>query len=231
MKQLVIGRSTACDVVIEGDHVSRIHCKLTLAEGVLLVEDLGSANGTYLDGRRLVAGRPARVHGRSDLRIGRTYRLSLGALLTEFYRQPARAEGRNLTVASSAAPAAELDEPEAADVVRATHDIGSGDEANGATEEMVHSLDQQLEPPTTWRRRPWVVLALYTLFYVPGLVMNIVWWSRARRLAAVGLPVQAQAALTWLLVWMIGAPLLGGLVCTGLHATDSIQSFPWAGVF
>jgi ABC transport system ATP-binding/permease protein len=54
-KPVIIGRSDQCDVVLSNPHVSSRHAKLTLLDnGRLLVEDLGSSNGTFVNGRRIV---------------------------------------------------------------------------------------------------------------------------------------------------------------------------------
>ncbi len=48
---LILGRSpTACDLSIEDPQLSRQHCALTLVQGELMVQDLGSTNGTSLNG-------------------------------------------------------------------------------------------------------------------------------------------------------------------------------------
>ena len=47
--EMTVGRGSSCDVVIEQDRLSRNHAKLTVADGVLFVEDLGSTNGTFLN--------------------------------------------------------------------------------------------------------------------------------------------------------------------------------------
>ncbi|MBU4225735.1 MAG: FHA domain-containing protein, partial [Chloroflexi bacterium] len=49
-KPLVIGREATCEVVIPDRQVSRFHARLTpTPEGVIL-EDMGSKNGTYCNG-------------------------------------------------------------------------------------------------------------------------------------------------------------------------------------
>ena len=54
-KPVVIGRSDQCDVLLPNPQISGRHAKLTLLEnGRVLVEDLGSLNGTYVNGRRIV---------------------------------------------------------------------------------------------------------------------------------------------------------------------------------
>jgi pSer/pThr/pTyr-binding forkhead associated (FHA) protein len=49
-----IGRATGAQFVVEAPLVSRVHCRLTCSsDGRLMVEDLGSTNGTYVDARRV----------------------------------------------------------------------------------------------------------------------------------------------------------------------------------
>jgi predicted component of type VI protein secretion system len=48
----VIGRDPGCDIVIAGAHVSRRHAELSMRGGKLWVKDLGSSNGTFVNGKR-----------------------------------------------------------------------------------------------------------------------------------------------------------------------------------
>lgn len=50
--ELLIGRE-GCDITLTSQHSSRKHAKVLLAEGVLRVEDLGSANGTFVNEERV----------------------------------------------------------------------------------------------------------------------------------------------------------------------------------
>lgn len=47
-----IGSNSSCDLVVENPTVSGRHCRLTRDGSTFVVEDLGSTNGTYVDGRR-----------------------------------------------------------------------------------------------------------------------------------------------------------------------------------
>jgi len=49
----VIGRQPDCDVRVGILDVSRKHCRLIKEENTLEIEDLGSSNGTFLNGRRV----------------------------------------------------------------------------------------------------------------------------------------------------------------------------------
>lgn len=48
----IIGRDPGCDIVINGPHVSRRHAELSMRGGKLWVKDLGSSNGTFVNGKR-----------------------------------------------------------------------------------------------------------------------------------------------------------------------------------
>ena len=54
--QCRIGRSLSCEVVIDDPYVAAEHARLTLLEdGRVLVQDLGTRNGTRIDGKRIDA--------------------------------------------------------------------------------------------------------------------------------------------------------------------------------
>ena len=48
---LILGRSLDCDIAIVTPHVSRQHAQLSVEGGQLFVEDLGSSNGTVINGK------------------------------------------------------------------------------------------------------------------------------------------------------------------------------------
>lgn len=49
-KELLVGRHTACDVVVPGDTVSRQHARLVFRDGKWIIHDLKSTNGTAVNG-------------------------------------------------------------------------------------------------------------------------------------------------------------------------------------
>jgi len=61
--KLLIGREQDCQLRLESGLVSRQHCVLMLDEYTLRVRDLGSKNGTYVNGRRISSGQMVLLHG------------------------------------------------------------------------------------------------------------------------------------------------------------------------
>lgn len=52
-KTVVIGRGTQSDIVIPGTHLSRRHAELTVKGKFLQIKDLASANGTFINDKRI----------------------------------------------------------------------------------------------------------------------------------------------------------------------------------
>ena len=55
--EFVLGRSSSCDLVVHDSTVSRRHARIGVTDGSITVTDLGSLNGTYLDGEQIRAVR------------------------------------------------------------------------------------------------------------------------------------------------------------------------------
>ena len=52
-RRILIGRGEDCDVQLTSDRVSRHHCEVVYKDGHYELNDLGSTNGTYLNGTRV----------------------------------------------------------------------------------------------------------------------------------------------------------------------------------
>jgi pSer/pThr/pTyr-binding forkhead associated (FHA) protein len=66
-RSIVIGRSSDCTVRVEHEEVSRRHVALVWMDQVWRVQDLASANGTFLNRKRVTS---AELRGRDVLRLG-----------------------------------------------------------------------------------------------------------------------------------------------------------------
>ncbi|GAA2998671.1 hypothetical protein GCM10010527_36410 [Streptomyces drozdowiczii] len=101
-----IGRSAEADVPLDDPDVSRLHCEVTVSDdGRVAVADLGSTNGTSLDGAE-VHDRPVRLSPGALLRLGEsTLRLASGARTPVLATAP-DGEGHLRVARVQAAPAA-----------------------------------------------------------------------------------------------------------------------------
>jgi hypothetical protein len=86
---IVVGRSRDCDVVLEDASVSGRHARLAWKDGRILVEDLGSANGTWLAGDKIDR---ATVRPGDDVRLGNCTIPWSDARLRPFLRAGARGD-------------------------------------------------------------------------------------------------------------------------------------------
>lgn len=64
----VIGRDPGAAISIDAPIVSRRHARIVVNGGGAMLEDLGSKNGTFIDGTRITA--PTPLHDGSQIRVG-----------------------------------------------------------------------------------------------------------------------------------------------------------------
>ena len=64
----IIGRRPDCDLCIPLKEISRRHCELELHGGALTLRDLGSSNGTYLNGQKIE--QQAEIKAGDTIKIG-----------------------------------------------------------------------------------------------------------------------------------------------------------------
>jgi DNA-binding winged helix-turn-helix (wHTH) protein len=64
----VVGRDPEAAIQIDARGVSRQHARILVSSGAAIIEDLGSKNGTYVNGRRITA--PARLSEGDEIGLG-----------------------------------------------------------------------------------------------------------------------------------------------------------------
>jgi eukaryotic-like serine/threonine-protein kinase len=65
--EIIVGRTSQCDLIIRASDVSKRHCRILISSDEILIEDLASANGTWVNGRQI---RKAPLTTGDRLRIG-----------------------------------------------------------------------------------------------------------------------------------------------------------------
>lgn len=71
---ITIGRSDECDVVLPDRQVSRFHARVVWSGDHYQLEDLGSKNGTHVNGKQ--AQSPVALHDGDEFQIGLRFRLA-----------------------------------------------------------------------------------------------------------------------------------------------------------
>ncbi len=73
MSSLVIGRDPSCEIIIPSRQVSRFHARITITPGGVILEDLGSKNGTHCNGQPL--GDPVSLQDGDVIQIALTQQI------------------------------------------------------------------------------------------------------------------------------------------------------------
>ncbi len=84
MRSWVIGKNAECDVVVDSPLASGRHCQLTQTPEGLTLEDLGSTNGTYVEGNRITAA--TRITPAQEITLGQTVPMPWPSDLVKFVR-------------------------------------------------------------------------------------------------------------------------------------------------
>lgn len=69
-EELVVGRAEKCHIVLDDTYVSQMHARIFSKGEALMIEDLGSTNGTYLNRRRITS--PSELQRGDHVKIGKT---------------------------------------------------------------------------------------------------------------------------------------------------------------
>ncbi len=55
MGEMTIGRAAGCQITLNDTYISQLHARVSPADSGIVIEDLGSTNGTYLNQQRVTA--------------------------------------------------------------------------------------------------------------------------------------------------------------------------------
>jgi pSer/pThr/pTyr-binding forkhead associated (FHA) protein len=67
--EVVIGRSSYCSLVLDHESLSRVHASLRIVGDGVELGDLGSSNGTFINGRAIEG--PTKVTPADEIRLGK----------------------------------------------------------------------------------------------------------------------------------------------------------------
>ncbi len=68
--EITLGRAAGCTITVDDDFVSQMHARVFQRAGQIVVEDLGSTNGTYVNRQRVSAPMVMRLG--DQLQVGDT---------------------------------------------------------------------------------------------------------------------------------------------------------------
>jgi hypothetical protein len=179
---ITLGRDITNDIVINDPEVSRHHCRLTQGGGGYTIEDLGSTNGTFINGQRLTGARPL-SHG--DM-------IGLGETVTLAYESAAAGASMGIGQGAATMPGSEYAPPGynrqtvGAPAAGAYPGMPAQQAPYGAPQQpMAYDYDYQDEPYEGGGAGRWVVLScgcFLVLCIVTSVIGGIIidakcWWD------------------------------------------------------
>jgi pSer/pThr/pTyr-binding forkhead associated (FHA) protein len=143
----VIGRSADCDISLAAAHLSRRHAQLQVIDGALFVKDLGSANGTFLNGKQVME---ARVKRGDELRFDA---LTFGVMGPADEMAKTTVRSAPISSTAPARPAAAKSNPQ---------------QNKFATQHSFGKKEKPVEPEKS--NRGWIVLVVVALAVIAALL-------------------------------------------------------------
>lgn len=149
--EATIGRASENDISLLDPILSRKHCKMTMSGSLLTIEDLDSANGTFVNGKEI---KSATLHNGDEFSIGDTI-IRVGGLV-ESKHDPASEEETFASKQPGEAKKADAEKQPAKDNGGVVIDLGLGE-----NQEQQTNVRQ-----ANWRPLIWAIAAVFILLLV-----------------------------------------------------------------
>ena len=105
VSQFKIGRGEGCQLRPNSDQISREHAMFEVTSDSVFVQDLGSRNGTELNGKKLNAHEPARLKNGDLVKVGTlTFAVSIEGGVEAVASEPGRPDSQGRRVARRRQP-------------------------------------------------------------------------------------------------------------------------------
>lgn len=196
-----IGRDPTNEIVIQDSKVSRNHAVILMENGIYNVKDIGSVNGTYLNGNKLTSGKIYSISGNSTIRVGDSMiSLSIDAGNAELIKSGNRIPA---TVISNTPQ--NVSKPPLYN-----QNLQKGNQWQGMGQEMEYALRAQ----KSYAGSAWLTFFLYFIgLYIGGIIANFLFLSDAKRTAEVIGREPAGMTCLNILIWvMFYIPMILGFI-------------------
>lgn len=131
---VLVGRSDDAKFRIRDDRISRRHCELSAAEGVVRIRDLGSTNGTFLNDEQLEKDVAVEVPPDAIVRVGNCrFRVEYDSPAAQTAVARADADHEPAAVGEDAEETAAAKQPATGDATMFSFGVDTGKEPTVAT--------------------------------------------------------------------------------------------------
>jgi hypothetical protein len=198
----IIGREAPADIILPAPQVSARHAEIRHIQGnSYSLTDLHSTNGTYVNGKRIQS---ATIALGDKINFG-SFSFNLQAYCHLIPRTDAVPPAHPFREPPTAKP----DMPKPASIQAAPKPPAPAAAQQQPQPSMGRELEVALAAQKSFTGRAFITWILYWIFYVPGLVMNLVWWNEAKSVKKVtGRSPSGMGCLTFLLIVHIILPII-----------------------
>lgn len=166
---ITLGRDKSCDVTIPGTHLSRHHAQITVQGNKLHIKDLGSTNGTFLNGERI---------DEADVVPGDEVRFDLLSFFVLGPATSAQTQESDRLFVSKAMQYVEVDTNPAVRVGEAKPtSLGNSDEYVKAYNEQLAALKAQKKQQSKNAKRDAILGWVIVIGVMIALVWGIIHWT------------------------------------------------------
>ena len=78
--EILIGKASICDYVVDNDFVSREHCKFIIQNDIFYILDLNSTNGTFINGEKIEPNKKIEIKKGIEIILAANYELDWNTL-------------------------------------------------------------------------------------------------------------------------------------------------------
>jgi len=174
--EIMIGRDTSCSLVIPDVEVSRKHARLIWQVSNYVIEDVGSTNGTFINGQRLLA--PYVLHGGETITLGEKVVLAFQAIIDPDATRLSASLQAIRKAQVVAEPALQVPRPAEVEIMTASpaHEpidkTPSSSESNSSQARVTPVYDQPLIDERSDRRRN-IILIILLMILLIGFIIAI----------------------------------------------------------
>ena len=207
MQEVTIGRDAECDIVLNHPHVSRRHATITVGHDSLWIQDLGSTNGTYVNGNRIDVA--TKIGWNDEIRFG-----DVGFDLDRIKSLARKDIPKSPTLSRPTQPPPMRPQERRTDYQydrppERRYDSDFEKASQQGSMSPGYDVVRALKSQESYVGKAFITFIMYLFFWLPGLVINLIFLSDANKTKRiVGVTPSGHGCLVSLLWIFVILPII-----------------------